>query len=217
MIFQDEQKQKEFEAFSAYYEQVTKRPHTAQARSLLNQLRTIAVGQYGNGAWQELNRAARVTSNTVSAERKLGKQSGGRSDRHSQSPTARAPKPGSERAKRLAEIAQQSDRLGAGKVVAAGDKDFTEKLKVRTKEIAAVGVTSDELENVQLSTISDSFDAVSDGILADAADLDWKELLKKYDQSAIYEVLLTMGETEETLQGKTPRQLANILKKHVNG
>ena len=217
MTFQDEQKQKEFEAFSAYYEQVTKRPHTAQARSLLNQLRTIAVGQYGNGAWQELNRAARVTSNTVSAERKLGKQSGGRSDRHSQSPTARAPKPGSERAKRLAEIAQQSDRLGAGKVVAAGDKDFTEKLKVRTKEIAAVGVTSDELENVQLSTISDSFDAVSDGILADAADLDWKELLKKYDQSAIYEVLLTMGETEETLQGKTPRQLANILKKHVNG
>ena len=217
MTFQDEQKQKEFEAFSAYYEQVTKRPHTAQARSLLNQLRTIAVGQYGNGAWQELNRAARVTSNAVSAERKLGKQSGGRSDRHSQSPTARAPKPGSERAKRLAEIAQQSDRLGAGKVVAAGDKDFTEKLKVRTKEIAAVGVTSDELENVQLSTISDSFDAVSDGILADAADLDWKELLKKYDQSAIYEVLLTMGETEETLQGKTPRQLANILKKHVNG
>lgn len=72
-------------------------------------------------------------------------------------------------------------------------------------------------QTFNFSTISDSFDAVSDGILADAADLDWKELLKKYDQSAIYEVLLTMGETEETLQGKTPRQLANILKKHVNG
>ena len=218
MIFQDEQKQKEFEAFSAYYEQVTKRPHTAQARSLLNQLRTIAVGQYGNGAWQELNRAARVTSNTVSAERKLGKQSGGRSDRHSQSPTGRPPKPGSERAKRLAEIAQQSDRLGAGKVVAAGDaKGFTEKLKVRAKEIAEVGVNADELANVQLSPISDSFDAVSGGIFAAAADLDWKELLKKYDPSAIQEVLLTMGETEETLQDKTPRQLANTLKKHVNG
>ena len=216
MIFQDEQKQKEFEAFSAYYEQVTKRPHTAQARSLLNQLRTIAVGQYGNGAWQELNRAARVTSNTVSAERKLGKQSGGRSDRHSQSPTGRPPKPGSDRAKRLAEMAQQSDRLGAGKVVAADNaKGVTEKVRVRAKDNATV-VTADELANVQLSTISDSFDAVSDGILADAADLDWKELLKKYDQSAIYEVLLTMGETEETLQGKTPRQLANILKKHVN-
>ena len=217
MIFQDEQKQKEFEAFSAYYEQVTKRPHTAQARSLLNQLRTIAVGQYGNGAWQELNRAARVTSNTVSAERKLGKQSGGRSDRHSQSPTGRPPKPGSDRAKRLAEMAQQSDRLGAGKVVAADNaKGVTEKVRVRAKDNATV-VTADELANAQLSTISDSFDAVSDGILADAADLDWKELLKKYDQSAIYEVLLTMGETEETLQGKTPRQLANILKKHVNG
>ena len=217
MIFQDEQKQKEFEAFSAYYEQVTKRPHTAQARSLLNQLRTIAVGQYGNGAWQELNRAARVTSNTVSAERKLGKQSGGRSDRHSQSPTGRPPKPGSDRAKRLAEMAQQSDRLGAGKVVAADNaKGVTEKVRVRAKDNATV-VTADELANAQLSPILDSFDAVSGGILADAADLDWKELLRKYDQEAIHEVLLTMGETEETLQGKTPRQLANILKKHVNG
>lgn len=150
MIFQDEQKQKEFEAFSAYYEQVTKRPHTAQARSLLNQLRTIAVGQYGNGAWQELNRAARVTSNTVSAERKLGKQSGGRSDRHSQSPTGRPPKPGSDRAKRLAEMAQQSDRLGAGKVVAADNaKGVTEKVRVRAKDNATV-VTADELANVQL-------------------------------------------------------------------
>ena len=217
MTFQDEQKQKEFEAFSAYYEQVTKRPHTAQARSLLNQLRTIAVGQYGNGAWQELNRAARVTSNTVSAERKLGKQSGGRSDRHSQSPTGRPPKPGSDRAKRLAEMAQQSDRLGAGKVVAADNaKGVTEKVRVRAKDNATV-VTADELANAQLSPILDSFDAVSGGILADAADLDWKELLRKYDQEAIHEVLLTMGETEETLQGKTPRQLANILKKHVNG
>lgn len=217
MIFQDEQKQKEFEAFSAYYEQVTKRPHTAQARSLLNQLRTIAVGQYGNGAWQELNRAARVTSNTVSAERKLGKQSGGRSDRHSQSPTGRPPKPGSDRAKRLAEMAQQSDRLGAGKVVAADNaKGVTEKVRVRAKDNATV-VTADELANAQLSPILDSFDAVSGGILADAADLDWKELLRKYDQEAIHEVLLTMGETEDTLQGKTPRQLANILKKHVNG
>lgn len=217
MTFQDEQKQKEFEAFSAYYEQVTKRPHTAQARSLLNQLRTIAVGQYGNGAWQELNRAARVTSNTVSAERKLGKQSGGRSDRHSQSPTGRPPKPGSDRAKRLAEMAQQSDRLGAGKVVAADNaKGVTEKVRVRAKDNATV-VTADELANAQLSPILDSFDAVSGGILADAADLDWKELLRKYDQEAIHEVLLTMGETEDTLQGKTPRQLANTLKKHVNG
>ena len=216
MIFQDEQKQKEFEAFSAYYEQVTKRPHTAQARSLLNQLRTIAVGQYGNGAWQELNRAARVTSNTVSAERKLGKQSGGRSDRHSQSPTGRPPKPGSDRAKRLAEMAQQSDRLGAGKVVAADNaKGVTEKVRVRAKDNATV-VTADELANAQLSPILDSFDAVSGGILADAADLDWKELLRKYDQEAIHEVLLTMGETEDTLQGKTPRQLANTLKKKVS-
>jgi len=182
----------------------------------MNQLRDMGSRLYGSAAFQEVLRANRVVNITVSAERKLGKQSGGRSDRHSQSPTGRPPKPGSDRAKRLAEMAQQSDRLGAGKVVAADNaKEVTEKARVRAKDNATV-VTSDELENVQLSPISDSFDAVSDGILADAADLDWKELLKKYDQSAIYEVLLTMGETEETLQGKTPRQLANTLKKKVS-
>ena len=216
MTFQDEQKQKEFEAFSAYYEQVTKRPSTSAHKSTMNQLRDMGSRLYGSAAFQEVLRANRVANITVSAERKLGKQSGGRSDRHSQSPTGRPPKPGSDRAKRLAEMAQQSDRLGAGKVVAADAKGVTEKVRVRAKDNATV-VTADELANAQLSPILDSFDAVSGGILADAADLDWKELLKKYDQSAIYEVLLTMGETEDTLQGKTPRQLANTLKKHVNG
>ena len=217
MTFQDEQKQKEFEAFAEWYAEIAKRPSTSAHKSTMNQLRDMGSRLYGSAAFQEVLRANRVANITVSAERKLGKQSGGRSDRHSQSPTGRPPKPGSDRAKRLAEMAQQSDRLGAGKVVAADNaKGVTEKVRVRAKDNATV-VTADELANVQLSTISDSFDAVSDGILADAADLDWKELLKKYDQSAIYEVLLTMGETEETLQGKTPRQLANILKKHVNG
>ena len=217
MTFQDEQKQKEFEAFAEWYAEIAKRPSTSAHKSTMNQLRDMGSRLYGSAAFQEVLRANRVANITVSAERKLGKQSGGRSDRHSQSPTGRPPKPGSDRAKRLAEMAQQSDRLGAGKVVAADNaKGVTEKVRVRAKDNATV-VTADELANVQLSTISDSFDAVSDGILADAADLDWKELLKKYDQSAIYEVLLTMGETEDTLQGKTPRQLANILKKHVNG
>ena len=217
MTFQDEQKQKEFEAFAEWYAEIAKRPSTSAHKSTMNQLRDMGSRLYGSAAFQEVLRANRVANITVSAERKLGKQSGGRSDRHSQSPTGRPPKPGSDRAKRLAEMAQQSDRLGAGKVVAADNaKGVTEKVRVRAKDNATV-VTADELANVQLSTISDSFDAVSDGILADAADLDWKELLKKYDPSAIHEVLLTMGETEETLQGKTPRQLANILKKHVNG
>ena len=217
MTFQDEQKQKEFEAFAEWYAEIAKRPSTSAHKSTMNQLRDMGSRLYGSAAFQEVLRANRVANITVSAERKLGKQSGGRSDRHSQSPTGRPPKPGSDRAKRLAEMAQQSDRLGAGKVVAADNaKGVTEKVRVRAKDNATV-VTADELANVQLSTISDSFDAVSDGILADAADLDWKELLKKYDQAAIHEVLLTMGETEETLQGKTPRQLANTLKKHVNG
>ena len=217
MTFQDEQKQKEFEAFAEWYAEIAKRPSTSAHKSTMNQLRDMGSRLYGSAAFQEVLRANRVANITVSAERKLGKQSGGRSDRHSQSPTGRPPKPGSDRAKRLAEMAQQSDRLGAGKVVAADNaKGVTEKVRVRAKDNATV-VTADELANAQLSPILDSFDAVSGGILADAADLDWKELLRKYDQSAIHEVLLTMGETEETLQGKTPRQLANTLKKHVNG
>ena len=217
MTFQDEQKQKEFEAFAAWYAEIAKRPSTSAHKSTMNQLRDMGSRLYGSAAFQEVLRANRVANITVSAERKLGKQSGGRSDRHSQSPTGRPPKPGSDRAKRLAEMAQQSDRLGAGKVVAADNaKGVTEKVRVRAKDNATV-VTADELANAQLSPILDSFDAVSGGILADAADLDWKELLRKYDQEAIHEVLLTMGETEETLQGKTPRQLANTLKKHVNG
>lgn len=217
MTFQDEQKQKEFEAFAEWYAEIAKRPSTSAHKSTMNQLRDMGSRLYGSAAFQEVLRANRVANITVSAERKLGKQSGGRSDRHSQSPTGRPPKPGSDRAKRLAEMAQQSDRLGAGKVVAADNaKGVTEKVRVRAKDNATV-VTADELANAQLSPILDSFDAVSGGILADAADLDWKELLRKYDQEAIHEVLLTMGETEETLQGKTPRQLANTLKKHVNG
>ena len=217
MTFQDEQKQKEFEAFAAWYAEIAKRPSTSAHKSTMNQLRDMGSRLYGSAAFQEVLRANRVANITVSAERKLGKQSGGRSDRHSQSPTGRPPKPGSDRAKRLAEMAQQSDRLGAGKVVAADNaKGVTEKVRVRAKDNATV-VTADELANAQLSPILDSFDAVSGGILADAADLDWKELLRKYDQEAIHEVLLTMGETEDTLQGKTPRQLANTLKKHVNG
>jgi len=217
MTFQDEQKQKEFDAFAAWYAEIAKRPSTSAHKSTMNQLRDMGSRLYGSAAFQEVLRANRVANITVSAERKLGKQSGGRSDRHSQSPTGRPPKPGSDRAKRLAEMAQQSDRLGAGKVVAADNaKGVTEKVRVRAKDNATV-VTADELANAQLSPILDSFDAVSGGILADAADLDWKELLRKYDQEAIHEVLLTMGETEDTLQGKTPRQLANTLKKHVNG
>ena len=217
MTFQDEQKQKEFDAFAAWYAEIAKRPSTSAHKSTMNQLRDMGSRLYGSAAFQEVLRANRVANITVSAERKLGKQSGGRSDRHSQSPTGRPPKPGSDRAKRLAEMAQQSDRLGAGKVVAADNaKGVTEKVRVRAKDNATV-VTADELANAQLSPILDSFDAVSGGILADAADLDWKELLRKYDQEAIQEVLLTMGETEETLQDKTPRQLANTLKKHVNG
>ena len=217
MTFQDEQKQKEFEAFAEWYAEIAKRPSTSAHKSTMNQLRDMGSRLYGSAAFQEVLRANRVANITVSAERKLGKQSGGRSDRHSQSPTGRPPKPGSDRAKRLAEMAQQSDRLGAGKVVAADNaKGVTEKVRVRAKDNATV-VTADELANAQLSPILDSFDAVSGGILADAADRDWKELLRKYDQEAIHEVLLTMGETEDTLQGKTPRQLANTLKKHVNG
>ena len=56
MTFNNEQKQAEFNAFAAYFSEVSKQPFTAARRSLVNNLRSIAVGQFGNAAWQELVR-----------------------------------------------------------------------------------------------------------------------------------------------------------------
>ena len=123
MTFQDEQKQNEYSTFSAYYAEVAKRPLTAASRSLLNQLRTIAIGQFGNGAFQEIVRANRPAATEATTERTLGKQPGGVTRRTS-SPEVKQPKAGTARHERLKErgllpVAESKSAVAA--VVAAAE------------------------------------------------------------------------------------------------
>ena len=60
MTFQDEQKQKEFEAFAEWYAEIAKRPSTSAHKSTMNQLRDMGSRLYGSAAFQEVLRANRV-------------------------------------------------------------------------------------------------------------------------------------------------------------
>lgn len=231
MTFQDEQKQAEYNAFAAWYAEVAKRPSTSAVKSLMNQLRDIGTRLYGNGPFQEVLRAnKRAALTPETPERKLGKQSGGRSDRHSPSPVARPPKPGSDRAKRLAERMPQNDRLEAAKVVAEGDllgfagKDASIKMKVvKSKENPNDGHFEEwnekkELANVQLSTgatLNTETGRTESNLVADARELSAKDLVEKYGRDLIAEYLFGAGFELESLSEKTDRQIANALKKHV--
>lgn len=216
----DEQKTKEYNAFSAYYAEVVKRPGTAATRSLLNQLRTIAVGQFGNGPFQEILRANKTQGVEQATERKLGKQAGGVT-RRSSSPEVKQPIPGTGRYERLKEKGLlPGGRSEASAVVAADDANvFTEKLKRRTKEIAAVGATADDISTVQLSTgsvFNTETGATENDLFADAPNLSAKDLVEKYGRDLIFEYLFNAGEDRESMEQKTDRQLANILKKRVS-
>lgn len=216
----DEQKTKEYNAFSAYYAEVVKRPGTAATRSLLNQLRTIAVGQFGNGPFQEILRANKTQGVEQATERKLGKQAGGVTRRNS-SPEVKQPIPGTGRYERLKEKGLLPGvKSVAPAVVAGGDATgFTENPKRRTKEISAVGVTSDDLSTVQLSTgavFNTETGATENDLFADAPSLSAKDLVEKYGRDLIFEYLFNAGEDREGLEQKTDRQLANILKKRVS-
>lgn len=226
MTFKDEQKQAEFEAFAAYYRLVAQRPHTSAKMSRMNQLESIIRGDYP-GALQELRAEQRIASAQQAQERQLGKQAGGgQQTRRGSSPVVKLPQPGTARYERLKAAGllpsqqaaqEQSGRLEAVKVVAGDDsKNFTEKLKRRTKEIAAVGAKADELSTVQLSTGA-TFDTeagrTENDMVQDAVNLNAKDLAAKYGRDLIFEKLLELGETGDTLIEKTDRQLANLLKR----
>lgn len=217
----DEQKTKEFEAFSSYYAEVVKRPGTAGTKSLLNQLRTIAVGQFGNGAFQEILRAHKTQQSAEqTAERRLGKAPGGATRRNS-SPEVKLPTPGTARHDRLKERGLlPADRLGVPVVVAGGDtKGLIENLKLRTIETAAVGATADDISTVQLSTgtvFNTKTGVTENNLFDDASGLSAKDLVDKYGRDMIFEYLFNAGEDREVLEQKTDRQLANILKKRAS-
>lgn len=216
----DEQKTKEYNAFSAYYAEVVKRPATAATRSLLNQLRTIAVGQFGNGAFQEILRANKTQSVEQTTERRLGKQAGGVTRRNS-SPEVKQPIPGTGRYERLKEKGLLPSGKSVAPVVVAEDNAevFAEKTKRRTKEIAAVGATAGDISVVQLSTgtaFNTETGRTKSDLFADAPNLSAKDLVDKYGRDLIFEYLFNAGEDRESLEQKTDRQLANILKKRVS-
>lgn len=230
MTFKDESKQAEYNAFAAYYRLVAQRPHTSAKMSRLNQLDSIMRGDFP-GALQELKSEQRKQVVERTAERKLGKPEGSALTRRGSLPVAKQPQPGTARYERLKAAGllpsqQQAAQAQSGKSeavkVVAGDnaKDFTEKLKARTKEIAAVGVTADELATVQLST-GDDFNTdtgrTENNLVSDASELSAKDLVERYGRDLIFEHLFEAGFERDGLEQKTDRQLANTLKKHVNG
>lgn len=223
MTFNNEQKQAEFNAFAAYFTEVSKQPFTAARRSLVNNLRSIAVGQFGNAAWQELVRDNR-SAPEQKPEIKLGKPAGDGSSRRNQSPgQPKIPPPGSDRAGRIAERearGAQKNRSAASVVVAGGEtaESLIKVSKRAAKEIAQTGATVDELAQVQLSTgaIFDTETVQTERpVFFDATYLSAKELVEKYGRDLIYDYLFNAGEEKENLDQKTDRQLANILKKKV--
>ena len=198
MQFQDEQKQNEYSTFSAYYAEVAKRPFTAASRSLLNQLRTIAIGQFGNGAFQEIVRANRPAATEATTERTLGKQPGGVTRRGS-SPEVKQPKAGTARHERLKErglLPVAESKSAVAGVVAEGKIDL-----VHVSDKITVTVVSDQ--------------SASD-LNTDAPNLSAKDLVEKYGSEAIAARLVELGEDAERLAEKTDRQLANLLKKKLS-
>lgn len=226
-----EEKQAEFEAFAAYYAIIAAKPYTSASRSLLNQLRSIAVGQYGNGAWQELVRNNR--RQPVEQPERTVKMSGGSQRRNAPPQQGNAPQPGTPRWERLKAKGLLESKSAAHEVVAGGEtaETITEKIKSTAKAISKSGKTADEIsefsgrpENfVQLST-GNFFDVVTgrteNDLIADAAikgvgELSGKELLEKYSRDLIYEKLLEMGHDADMLSEKSDRQLANLLKREA--
>ena len=223
MIFKDEQKQAEFDAFAAYYRLVAQRPHTSAKMSRLNQLESIMRGDFP-GALQELKGEQRTKVIAQNAERRLGKQQGdgALTTRRDSSPVVKQPQPGTGRYERLkaagllpGQQQDQGSKSEAVKVVAGVDaKDFTEKLKVRTKEIAAAGATAIDLSTG--ATFNIETGRTENDLFADASTLSGKDLAEKYGRDLIFEYLFNAGENRESLEQKTDRQLANILKKKVS-
>lgn len=205
MTFKDEQKQAEWETFQAYYAAVSKRPFTASTRSVINQLDGIAKGQFGNAAFQELRRDNR---REIPAPVVVGKESGGGSSRRSQSPSPSKPLPGSARAERLRKLEEQKSRSETVVPVVGDSEPIERALANVAEQVSKAGVTSEQLQWVNPPILSDA-----DAILSDAAELSAVALAEKYGREALLSFLISKGVSPESLEEKTDRQLANMVKK----
>ena len=227
-----EEKQAEFEAFAAYYAIIAAKPYTSASRSLLNQLRSIAVGQYGNGAWQELVRNNR--RQPAEQPERVVKMSGGSQRRNAPPQQGNAPQPGTPRWERLKAKGLLESKSGTPEVVAGGEPEKKERQRTRKEIIEQVSSDYEseiKMQSVHLSTgaefntetgrtVNDLLqDGVPDieiiGITGDVSDLSWKELVEKYGRDVIFERLIDLGHDADVLGEKSDRQLANLLKKEA--
>ena len=227
----NEEKQAEFEAFAAYYAIIAAKPYTAAMRSLLNNLRTIAVGQYGNGAWQQLIRDNR--RQPIEQPERTVKMSGGSQRRNAPPQKGNAPQPGTPRWERLKAAGLLEDKSVAQEVVAGGEtaESITKKIKSATKSIAEFGNTADEVSeiatsfNLSTGAVFDTEtgrtvnDLMADAAIKGAGEFSAKDLLEKYGDGArdlIFEKLVELGYDADVLGEKSARQLANLLKKRMS-
>ena len=189
--FDNEQKQAEFEAFTAWWSAVSKRPFSAATRSLLNQIRNISTANYGSKATDELRRANVVIGTEQLQERRLGKREGD-GTRRSQSPaqTGKPSQASMNRAARKAErLGKQNARSGVQNPVVVDDIILPKVLKNIVDEP------------------TDLFSA--------AAEMKAAEIVENYGREAISDYLFNTGISREEMEQKTDRQLANILKKKL--
>lgn len=206
MKFNDEKKQAEFEQFKAFYLLISQPPNTLHNRSHLNQLRTFAIARYGNGGFQDILREVKISVPEPNTEPKLaGKSTGGSSSsRRNQPPEARPAIPGTKRWERQQLRGAQESKSVQNPVVAANAT--AKDLANVTENLSKPGFTAQEMPNP-------AFEQYGRNPLKDAEAFSWKELTEKYSESELYEASLSAGSTFEELEGKTARQLANILKK----
>lgn len=191
MQFKDAQKQAEFDAFKTYCETVAKRPFSAVKRTLMSTIQSVAAGQYGAEAAKEISAIFRtLTPAPKGAE--PGKMRGEGRKRHSPTPEAQMSPEMQALFQRRAQRAGQGSRSEASAPVAVDNP----------AHIIADGMIPD-------GTMFAKFE------VSDSGDSGIKEsyYVVEYTREEIIDFLTSQG-VEVDFEGKTDRQLKNLVKKH---
>ena len=189
----------EIEPFLALCTELAKRPYSAQKRGAMNQLTSFASGQYGRETHQAAIKIFKENSPVPeTVERKLsGKQLDDGLSRRNRSSGLKTLQPTRDRAARIADRLGIGDRSAAPKVVAGGRTEIPKQPEPKPAIVHDVPETGIDL-------------------LHDAAVFSAKEITEKYGRDPIIVYLVENGETAESLDQKTDRQVANLLKKKIS-
>ena len=213
IIFNDTQKQSEFDALCEYCKAVANRPYSAAKRSLMAQLNSLASGQYGRAVQREVVAILKGVAPTPAPqpterpEQRLGKEQGG-GHRQNQSPETSKPEP---IAVQEAEAAH-GGKLEAQEVVAGGEKESWDDYLVKEEEGQKhPGMVENLDQENDAEILIEKIKAGKEEVAALTA----KEIIEQYGTEAIFGYLLSVGENGEELEEKSDRQLANLLKKRI--